>query len=339
MHTSPTPTHPIPRTKPRAPLLGLITILGVVALLGVAALAGCGGDATTTTTLAPSTTVGEGVSITPTEEEAVFPLTVTDDNGTPVEVTARPERIVSTSPANTEILFALGAGDRVVGVTSLDDYPPEVADIDTIGDFQPNTEAIIALDPDLVVGYSGNEEALLPLADAGVPVLIMNAASVDGIYADIRTIGGAVGAPKAAEELIASLQMEIEGISNTARETGETPTVFYALDDTLWTVGPGSFVDELITLAGAANIGASGSSAYFQLTPEELVASDPDAVLLPQTVFPTVEAFAADPRFAPLRAVTEGRVYLIDDTTVTRPGPRVGEGLLILAKALHPDTF
>ncbi|MHB0981420.1 MAG: ABC transporter substrate-binding protein [Thermoleophilia bacterium] len=332
MYTSSTRHDPILRTIPRTLLLGLI------ALLGIFALAGCG-EATTTTTAAPPTTVGEGASVTPTTEAAVFPVAVTDDNGVQVTVTARPERIVSTSPANTEILFALGAGDRVVGVTSLDDYPPEVAGIDTIGDFQPNTEAIIALDPDLVVGYSGNEEALQPLGQAGVPVLIMNAASVAGIYTDMRTIGAAVGAPEAAEDLIASLRTEMEGISNTARETGDTPTVFYALDDTLWTVGPGSFVDELITLAGAANVGASGSSAYFQLTPEQLVAADPDAVLLPNTVFPTVEAFAADPRFAPLRAVKEGRVYLIDDTTVTRPGPRVGQGLLILAKALHPDAF
>lgn len=332
MNTPPARSHPIPRTVSRALLAGLIAIVGSFAL------SGCG-ETTTTTTEPPPTTVGEGVTVAPAEEEAVFPVTVVDDNGTDVTVTARPERIVSTSPANTEILFAVGAGDRVVGVTSLDDYPPEVVGIDTIGDFQPNTEAIIALDPDLVVGYSGNEEALQPLSDAGVPVLIMNAASVAGIYTDVRTIGAAVGAPKAAEDLIVSLQTEIEGISNSAGETGETPTVFYALDDTLWTVGPGSFVDELITLAGGANVAAAGSSAYFQLTPEELVASDPDAVILPNTVFPTVEAFAADPRFAPLRAVIEGRVYLIDDVTVTRPGPRVGQGLSILAKALHPDSF
>lgn len=333
MYASPSPLHPLLHAIKRT----LIT--GAAVLLAVLLLAGCGGDSTTTTTAAPPTTIGEGASATPTTETATFPVTVTDDNGVQVTVTARPERIVSTSPANTEILFALGAGDRVVGVTSLDDYPPEVADIEKIGDFQPNTEAIVALDPDLVVGYAGNEEALQPLVDAGVPVLIMNAASVNGIYTDMRTIGGAVGAPQAAEDLVASLQTEIEGISNSARETGETPTVFYALDDTLWTVGPGSFVDELITLAGAANVGASGSSAYFQYTPEELVAADPDAVILPNTVFPTAEAFAADPRFAPMRAVTEGRVYLIDDITVTRPGPRVGEGLLILAKALHPDAF
>ncbi len=312
-----------------------LLVLLAVLLLAIG-LAGCGD--TTTTTIAPTATTAAETPDT-TGGDDTFPVTVTDDAGTEVTVSARPERIVSTSPANTEILFALGAGDRVVGVTSLDDYPPEVADIDKIGDFQPNTEAIIALSPDLVVGYSGNEEALQPLRDAGVPMLIMNAASVEGIYADITIIGAAVGATGAAETLIADLRTEIEGIANSAGEAGENPTVFYALDDTLWTVGPGSFVDELISLAGATNVAAAGPNPYFQYTPEELVAADPDAVLLPMTVFSTVEAFVADPRFATLRAVKEGRVYLIDDTTVTRPGPRVGEGLLILATALHPDVF
>ena len=283
--------------------------------------------------------MAESTTTAPAQEQATFPVTVTDDNGTQVTVAARPVRIVSTAPANTEILFALGAGDRVVGVTTLDDYPPEVAEIEKIGDFMPNTEAIIALDPDLVVGYSGNEETLKPLSDAGVPVLILNATSVDGIYTDITTVGDAVGGPKAAEDLVASLRTEIEGTANTARETGNNPTVFYALDDTLWTVGPGSFVDELITLAGATNVAAEGPSPYFQYTPEELVAADPDVVLLPMSAFQSVDAFSTDARFAPLRAVQEGHVYLIDDITVTRPGPRVTEGLLILAKALHPDSF
>ncbi|HZK48624.1 MAG TPA: ABC transporter substrate-binding protein [Thermoleophilia bacterium] len=313
-----------------------------VALLSVTwavlALSGCSSGATTTTSEATPTTEATATT-TPAEDQAAFPVTVTDDNGVEVTVTARPERIVSTAPANTEILFALGAGDRVVGVTSLDDYPPEVADIEKIGDFSPNTEAIIALEPDLVVGYSGNEEALQPLVDAGIPVLILNAASIDGIYTDMTIVGNAIGEPKAAEDLIATVRVELEGIANTAAETGESPKVFYALDDTLWTVGPGSFVDELITLAGATNVAANGPSPYFQYTPEELVAADPDAVILPMTVFSTIDAFAADPRFAALRAVKEGRVYLVDDITVTRPGPRVTEGLTVLAKALHPDAF
>ena len=115
--------------------------------------------------------------------EGTFPVTVTDDNGTSVTIDAKPMRIVSTAPANTETLFALGLGDRVVGVTSLDDYPPEVADIAKIGDFQANTEAIMALSPDLVVGYSGNEEALAPVRTAGAPVLILNP---DDPGADLR---------------------------------------------------------------------------------------------------------------------------------------------------------
>ncbi len=325
-----------PSRQPRFSLLQephALLVLLVVLLLTIG-LVGCGD--TTTTTVAPTTSTTEASEAT---DAGTFPVTVTDDAGTEVTVTASPERIVSTSPANTEILFALGAGDRVVAVTSLDDYPPEVADIEKIGDFQPNTEAIIAMSPDLVVGYSGNEEALQPLVDAGVPVLMMNAASVEGIYTDISTIGAAVGVTAAAETLIADLRAEIEGIANSAGEAGEKPTVFYALDDTLWTVGPGSFVDELISLAGATNVAAAGPNPYFQYTPEELVAADPDAVLLPMTVFSTTEAFSADPRFATLRAVTEGRVYLIDDATVTRPGPRVGEGLRIVAAALHPDVF
>ncbi len=333
MHVQPTPGTTL-RRRSFALLVALLSVTWAAT-----ALIGCSSATTTTTQAATSTTPAESTTTVPAEEQATFPVTVTDDNGTEVTVAAQPARIVSTSPGNTEILFALGAGDRVVGVTTLDDYPPEVADIEKIGDFTPNTEAIIALDPDLVVGYSGNEEALKPLSDAGVPVIILNATSVDGIYTDIAIVGDAVGGPKAAEDLVASLRTEIEGTANTARETGESPTVFYALDDTLWTVGPGSFVDELITLAGATNVAAEGPSPYFQYTPEELVAADPDVVLLPMSAFSSTDAFAADARFAPLRAVQEGQVYLIDDITVTRPGPRVTEGLLVLAKALHPDAF
>ncbi len=333
MHVQPTPG----TTLRRRSFALFVTLLSVIWAATV--LIGCSSATTTTTQPATPTTSAETTTTAPADEQATFPVTVTDDNGTEVTVTAQPARIVSTSPANTEILFALGAGDRVVGVTTLDDYPPEVADIEKVGDFNPNTEAIISLDPDLIVGYSGNEEALKPLSDAGVPVIILNATSVDGIYTDIAIVGDAVGAPKAAEDLVASLRTEIEGTSNTARETGENPSVFYALDDTLWTVGPGSFVDELITLAGAANVAAEGPSPYFQYTPEELVAADPDVVLLPMSAFSSTDTFAADARFAPLRAVQEGRVYLIDDITVTRPGPRVTEGLLTLAEALHPDAF
>lgn len=271
--------------------------------------------------------------------------TVTDDNGKVVTIAEKPERIVSTAPAGTEILFALGLGDRVVGVTSLDDYPPEVADIAKVGDFQANSEAIIALSPDLVVGYSGNEEALKPVEATGAAVVILNPATLEGIYANITMVGAATGATEEAAELVEALKAEIDEVSGAATAAGESPRVFYALDNALWTAGPGSFVDELLALASAVNVaaapGADGAAAqaYYQFAPEQLVAADPDVILLPGSIYMSAEEFTGDPRFAGLKAVKEGRVVVIDDVIVTRPGPRIAEGVMILAAAIHPEAF
>jgi iron complex transport system substrate-binding protein len=256
-----------------------------------------------------------------------------------------PMRIVSTAPANTEMLFALGLGDRVVGVTSLDDYPPEAAKIAKIGDFQPNPEAIAALDPDLVVGYSGNEEALAPIKTAGTPVLILNPATVAQIYTDITTVGAATGATGEASELVKSIKAQMKSVGDAAAAAGDSPRVFFAVDNTLWTAGPGSFVDELLTLAHATNVaaapGADGAAAqpYYQFAPEQLVAADPDVILLPGSFYKSASEFTSDARFAGLKAVKEGRVLVIDDVTVTRPGPRIADGLKVLATAIHPGAF
>ncbi len=319
-------------------------------LLARLLVAGCGSDesasddtgqsAATETTAAPSED-----AVVPEPAEGTFPVTVTDDNGTTVTIEAKPTRIVSTAPANTETLFALGVGDRVVGVTSLDDYPPEVAAIAKIGDFQANTEAVMALSPDLVVGYSGNEEALAPVQAAGAPVLILNPMTLEQIYANITTVGAATGATGAAADLVESMKAEIREVSEAAMAAGESPTVFYALDNTLWTAGPGSFVDELLTLvnainvASAAGVDSAAAQAYYQFAPEQLVAADPDVILLPGSVYTTSDEFTSDPRFAGLTAVKEGRVVVVDDVLITRPGPRIGEGLKILAEAIHPGVF
>jgi iron complex transport system substrate-binding protein len=312
---------PSKRRQSRSTVLLLLLLL-ILAAATMVALAGCGSD-------------GNGAGAW---------ATVTDDNGNTVTINAKPERIVSTAPANTETLFALGVGDRVVGVNSLDDYPPEVADIAKIGDYQANTEAIMALSPDLVVGYSGNEEALAPVQAAGAPVLIMNPTTVEGIYANITAIGAATGAIRAAADLVASLKNSIAEIGEAAKAAGDSPKVFYALDNTLWTCGPGSFVDELLTLAQAANVasttaGGSAAQAYYQFTPEQLVAADPAVILLPGSVYKSADEFTSDARFAGLKAVKEGRVYVIDDVIVTRPGPRIAEGLKILMEAVHPGAL
>jgi iron complex transport system substrate-binding protein len=254
-------------------------------------------------------------------------------------------RIVSTAPANTETLFALGLADRIVGVTSLDDYPPEAAAVAKVGDFQVNTEAVMALSPDLVVGYAGAEEALAPVQAAGAAVIILNPTNLEGIFANMTLVGTATGAQAEAAQLVEAMRAEVEAVTAVTAAATESPKVFYALDNTLWTAGPGSFVDELLKLVNATNVGSmeSADSAavqpYYQFAPEQLVAADPDVILLPNTAYATIDEFVADPRFADLRAVKEGRVILIDDVIITRPGPRIGQGLKALAEAVHPEAF
>lgn len=333
------------------PTFLLAILLTALLLAGSLLVAGCGsedanGAGTSATTAAATPTTAAAPTATTAAAEAAFPVTVTDDNGVSVTVEAEPMRIVSTAPASTETLFALGLGDRVVGVSSLCDYPTEVADITKVGDFQPNTEAIMALSPDLVVGYSGNEEALAPIQDAGCPVIIFNPATLEGVYANITTLGAVTSKTAEAAALVETIKAEIAEVGKTAAATGDKPRVFYGLDNTLWTCGPGSFVDEMLSLSNCVNIGSAdmpegvAAQAYYQLTPEQLVATDPDVILLPTSSgYSSAEEFTGDSRFAGLSAVKQGRVYLFDDAIVTRPGARVGQGLKVLAAAIHPGAF
>lgn len=324
----------------------LLIALLLVTLLATATLAGgCGSNDQTTTTAAPpaeetTTTAAASGPIVP----GGFPVVLTDDLGVEVTIPTEPMRIVSTAPANTEMLFALGLNERIVGVTSLDDYPPEAADVAKVGDFQVNTEAVMALSPDLVVGYAGNQEALAPVQSAGAPVMILDPTTLKEIYDDILLVGTATGTAAAAAKLVESIKAEVAAVTKVTEGITESPKVFYALDNTLWTAGPGSFVDELLSLVNATNVGAmQGDSAavqpYFQFAPEQLIAADPDVILLPNTAYTSVDEFVSDARFASLRAVKEGRVVLIDDVIITRPGPRIGQGLKTLAAAVHPGAF
>ncbi len=316
----------------------LILVSLSIALIAVGAgfmPAGCGSE---TDSDSSSTSPASGV-----EPAASFPVTLTDDHGTVITIPSEPLRIVSTAPSNTEILFALGLGNRVVGVSSLDDYPPEAAVVPKIGDFQVNPEAVIACDPDLVLGFLGNDDGLTAVSETGIPVLVFDPASLDGVYSDIETIGRATGAVSQADELVTSIKNDVEAIAKTARETGASPRIFYALDTALWTAGPGSFLDELIRVAGGINIAeevAGGlAQPYYQFAPEQLVAADPDVILLANTAYKTTTEFTRDPRFAGLKAVEEDRVMVVDDVLITRPGPRIARGLEILAAAIHSGSF
>jgi len=211
-----------------------------------------------------------------------------------------------------------------------------------VGDSTISSEKVMSLNPDLVVGYSGAEDALKPLKAIHTPVLIMNPGNVDQIYADILTIGKAAGVSDKATALVDSMKTQMKAIADKAAQTGKSPKVFYAIDNTLWTSGPGSFVDNMLTLAHATNVASlptfskTATSAYYQFSPEQLIAADPDIILLPNTAYKSIKEFTGDARFAGLRAVKEGHVYMINDVVVTRPGPRIVEGLQTLVDIIHP---
>jgi iron complex transport system substrate-binding protein len=339
------------RTVLHSPSLLFVLLAAVLLLAGASMLlAGCGSAAspkdtdTTVTVVTTGAAVAETTTTVAAPAGGTFPVTIVDDNKASVTIKAKPMRIVSTKPASTEILFALGLDDRIVGVTSLDDYPAQAANVAKVGDFQVNTEAVMALGPDLVVGYAGAEDALKPVQSAGASVIMLNPATVDGIYSNIDLVGTATGATGKAAELVESIKAQIKQVSDAAAATGESPKVFYAVDNTLWTCGPGSFVDDMLTLAHATNVASSnpdsaGVQAYYQFAPEQLIAADPDIILIPNTAYKSVDEFTSDARFSSLRAVKEGRVYLINDVVVTRPGPRIGEGLKTLVDLVHPGAL
>lgn len=286
---------------------------------------------------------------TATAELSPAPIVLTDSLGRQVTLTELPARIVSLAPSNTEILFALGAGARLVGRDEFSDYPPEAAQVANIGSLYPqvNAEAIVALEPDLVLAAGiTNPDDVETLADLGLNVYATSvAAGLEDIYADILALGQLTGQTAQAEQLVAEMKVRVEAVTARTAGLSERPMVFYEIDATEpakpWTAGPGTFVDQLLTMAGAQNAGNIAQDAYAQLSLEQLVAVDPAVIILGSALYggQTPELVRARPGWEQIAAVRNGAVYTFNDNLVTRPGPRVVEGLEELARLIHPDLF
>ena len=271
-------------------------------------------------------------------------ITAVDDLARAIYIDRTPERVVSLAPSATEILFALGLGDTVVGVTDSDDYPPEVEDKPTVGSyFATSLEAILEKNPDLVLA-DGHDPVIARLMETDVPVIILQPRDIFGVFRDIRVVGKVMGKDKEAATLVADLEGRLNTVADrTARATNK-PTVYFELDGTdpgsPWTAGPGSFVDMLISLAGGDNI-VDTSSAFVQLSLEKLIATDPDLIVLGNYPFVTPEQVEQRGGiWQTLSAVESRRVYFIPDPSLTsRPGPRIIDGLEALAGIIHPELF
>ena len=289
---------------------------------------------------------------TPTEAAATStpePLTVSliDDLGTEVEVAQPVERIITLAPSTTEIAFALGLADRLVGVSDWSDYPPEALDIQKVGTgTEGNLELIVSLDPDLVLAIGGEPvpEINAQLRDLGIAVLALAADDLEGICHDIELVGQAAGVEEAASAVVADMRQRIASVKAAAAIADDQPLVFYELEASdptrPWTAGAASWHDDFIELVGGRNLAGDLENAWVQINAEEVVARNPDIIILGSAMFGTTpESVAERAGWDAISAVQEGNVHGIDDNLVSRPGPRVAQGIEELARLIHPDLF
>jgi iron complex transport system substrate-binding protein len=275
-------------------------------------------------------------------EAAEYPVTLTDDEGTEVTLAQEPERVISLSPANTEILFTLGVGDKVVGGTDFDDFPPEAAALPDVATFTGVLiEQVVDLEPDLVIA-AGN--AFTPADDIermrqlGFTVMVVYAEDVPAVLEDIELIGRAVGAADEAADLTEQMQQRIDAVTAAVAQVEERPRVFYQIgsEPEIYGPAPDSFVADMIGLAGGEAI-TTGDPTAFSISVERLVKADPEVIIVGDAAYGVCPAqVKARPAWRKMTAVREDAVRPIDDLIVTRPGPRLPEGLAALAVAIHP---
>jgi iron complex transport system substrate-binding protein len=332
-----------PPTPPSRQVQGssIPPLLAVLLTVLLAACTAAASPAPPAATIAPSAPATASPSPSPTQPP--FPLSLRDDEGTTVAIPALPQHIVSLSPANTEIVWTLGAGGRQVAGSDADDFPAAAVPLPDVASYTGvDVEKIVSLQADLILA-AGNgfnpPDAITRLRSLGIPVLVVYAADVPGVLADIELIGTAIGERPAALDLTAAMRARIDQIATAAARTGTKPRTFYELDATNGIFGPAddSFPAGVISLAGGDPI-TTGSTTVFQISLERLVAADPEVILLGDAAYGvTPEIVAARPGWGGMTAVRMKAIYPVDDIVVTRPGPRLADGFLAVARAIHPD--
>ncbi len=308
------------------------------------------------TACSPANTTATSVSVELTEAPAAAPttsaekpVTLTDQRGQEFQFEQPVQRIVSLAPSNTEILFAVGAGNQVVGRDTYSDYPAEAATVADIGGGfgALDTETILASTPDLVLAANLTPaEQIQALEDLGLNVFVLgNPTDLPGMYENLRTVAAMTGHLEETETLITSLEERVAVVEEKLSGVTERPLVLYEIDGTdpnaPWVPGPGTFVDALLSMAGGTNMSASLEGTWVQVSLETIIEMNPEIIMLGDAQWGgvTPEMVAARGGWDALTAVQEGKVYPFDDNLVSRPGPRMVDGLEALAKFLHPDLF
>ncbi len=284
----------------------------------------------------------------PTATATPEPMVFTDGLDRTVTLAAIPQRIVSMAPSATEILYAVGAGGQMVGRDSFSNYPEQAKSLADVGGSMGtySYELIASLAPDLVVATEINTpEQVKALEDLGISVYyITNPTSLDGLYPILETMGKITGHEEVSSALADSLKTRVDAVSTKTTAVTTTPLVFYELDGSEpakpWTAGPGTFIDQLITLAGGKNVGSVLSGSWAQISVEELLIQNPQIILLGDAAYGvTPEQVSARAGWENMDAVKNGQVFAFNDDLTSRVGARLVDALEALSQQIHPELY
>lgn len=295
-----------------------------------------------TTTPAPTTAPAAPAAVT-----GAFPVTVTDDAGRSVTISNAPARIVSLAPSTTEIAYALDLGSRMVAVDTFSDYPAEAKALTKVNTSPLNLEQVVGLKPDLVLAAGiTSPDDIKKMSDLKLPVVVIGAPATNfaNIMSSITLTGKATGTGAKAKAVTDAMQAKLDALKARFASAKTSPKVFWELDATdpskPYTPGPGSFVNDMITLAAGTNVAADAKSPYAQINAEQVIAGNPDIIILSDAAYgTTVESVKARKGWSSINAVKNDKVLPIDDNLVSRPGPRIVDGLEAVGKLIHPELF
>lgn len=310
--------------------------LAMMLVLGV--LAGCGETKT-------EDNINDGQSTT---EEASFPVTIKDASDQEVVIDEKPEKLVSLMPSNTEIVFALGLGDELVGVSDYDNYPAETAEKEKVGGMEFNVEKIISLNPDVVLAHASSAhnstEGLQQIRDAGIDVVVVNdAANFEDVYGSIDMIGQATGTTKEAEQLVADMKEKLADIKEkaaTISDSNKKSVYIEVSEDPLFTTGKNTFMQEMLDTINASNV--FSEEGWIQVDQEAVIAANPDVIITTYGAYAKekpIDQISSRKGWEDIAAVKEKQIVDVDSDMVTRSGPRLVEGVEAIAEAVYPDVF
>jgi iron complex transport system substrate-binding protein len=273
---------------------------------------------------------------------------VIDDLGETFDLADVPMRVVSLAPSNTELLFALGMGDRIVGITEYCNYPKETTTIEKVAGFNTvNLEKIAAVNPDLVIAIRGNDmESLRSLRQLGVPVFSLDIQTLEQVGSALQRLGVLMGVEPRAKQLADSLNARIQAVRKSVSKTETRPKAMWGFwGDPVYTAGKGTMIDDVIAVAGGDNVGRQADGAWPQVGLETIIMWAPEVIIT--THIPggieklpgEIDRLRQTDGWKQLPAVQNGRIYFVDGDWLLRPGPRLVDALEGMARHLHPQAF